>query len=154
MKLEKIDIEKLEQGAWVGDIPEMGELRLKTRGANNRDYRKLQTKLIAAIPRQKRVNVLDPDESDRITAILLRDTCLLDWDGIVHPETGEPLPYSKEQAWEFLSNPEYGRKFLLAAVYAAEQVGDQRQEEQEQDSKNLLQLSTSSSDSERKSRAG
>lgn len=153
MKLEKIDLEKLEQGAWIGDLPEMGPLRLKTRGSNNRDWRKLQAKLIAAVPRQKRVGSLDPDEFDRITAILLRDTALLDWDGLEDPE-GNPLPYSKEQAFEFLTNPAYGRKFLVAAVQAADTVADIREEDAEQDAKNLLTLSTGSSDTERKSRAG
>lgn len=153
MKLEKIDIEKLEQGAWVDNIPEMGQLRLKTRGSNNRDWRRLQTKLIASIPRQKRITTLDPDEQDRITAILLRDTALLDWDGLETPD-GKPLPYSKEQAFEYLTNPEYGRRFLMAAVFAADMVAEQRQEDTEQDAKNLLQLSTGSSDMERKSRAG
>lgn len=153
MKLEKIDIEKLEQGAWVGDLPEMGGLRLKTRGSNNRDWRKLQSKLIAAVPRQKRIGSLDPDEFDRITAILLRDTALLDWEGLENVD-GTPLPYSKEQAYEYLTNPEYGRKFLAAAIYAADMVAEQREEDAEQDAKNLLQLSTGSSDTERKSRAG
>jgi hypothetical protein len=153
MKLEKIDIEKLEQGAWVDNIPEMGELRLKTRGSNNRDWRRLQNKLIAAIPRQKRLGSMDPDEFDRITAILLRDTALLDWAGLDDLD-GNPLPFSKEQAFEYLTNKEYGRRFLAAAIYAADNVAEQREEETEQDSKNLLQLSTGSSDSERKSRAG
>lgn len=153
MKLEKIDVEKLEQGAWVDNIPEMGGLRLKTRGQNNRDWRRLQTKLIAAIPRQKRLGALDPDEGDRITAILLRDTALLDWDGIDGPD-GNPLPFSKEQVFEYLTNPAYGRKFLLAATYAAENVAEQREEEAEQDSKNLLQLSTGNSDTERKLKIG
>jgi hypothetical protein len=153
MKIERLDIEKLEQGAWVDNIPEMGELRLKTRGSNNRDWRRLQTKLIAAIPRQRRMATLDPDESDRVTAILLRDTALLDWEGIEDGD-GQPVPYSKEQAFEYLTNPAYGRRFLQAAVYAADVVSDHREEEAEQDSKNLLKLSTGSSDTDRKSRAG
>lgn len=154
MKLEKIDVEKLEQGAWVDNIPEMGALRLKTRGSNNRDWRRLQNKLIAAVPRQKRMaGSMDPDEFDRITAILLRDTALLDWDGLEDLD-GKPLPYSKEQAFEYLTNPEYGRKFLAAAIHAADMVAEQREEDAEQDAKNLLQLSIGSSDTDRKSRAG
>jgi hypothetical protein len=153
MKIEKIDIERLEQGAWVDNIPEMGELRLKTRGAENRDWRKLQAKLIAGIPRQKRLNLLDPDEADRISAILLRDTALLDWDGIVDAEDN-PVPFSKEQAFEYLTNKAYGRRFLLAATYAAQFVAEQREEEAEQDAKNLVKLSSGNSDTDRKSRAG
>lgn len=153
MKIEKIDIEKLEQGAWVDNIPEMGSLRLKTRGSNNRDWRRMQNKLIAAIPRQKRVGNLDPDEFDRVTAVLIRDTALLDWDGLENTD-GSPLPFSKEQAYEFLSNPAYGRKFLTAAIYAADMVAELREDEMEQDSKNSSPRSIGSLGTAQRSKAG
>lgn len=135
MKIEIIDVDALENGDWVENIPDMGALRLKTRGTNNRSWRRMQQKLIAATPRSKKVGGFDPDESDRITAILLRETALLDWEGVDGPD-GKPLPFSKEQANEYLTNPKYGRKFLIAATYAADNVAEQKQEEIEEDSKN------------------
>jgi hypothetical protein len=135
MKIDTIDVDALENGDWVDNIPEMGALRLKTRGANNKAWRRMQAKLIAAVPRSKRVGTLDPDESDRITAILLRETALLDWDGLEGPD-GKPLPFSKEQANEYLTNPKYGGRFRDAALYAANIVAEQKQEEIEDDSKN------------------
>ncbi len=135
MQIGEIDLEKLEQGDWVDNIPEMGELRLKTRGANNKDWRRMQNRLLSAVPRQKKVGGLDPDESDRITAILLRETALLDWEGILAPD-GTPLKFSKAQANEYLTNPKYGGKFLSAALFAANIVAEQQEADAEDISKN------------------
>jgi len=128
----KVDIGRLEDGDWVDGIPEMGALRLKTRGIGNKQWRKLQAKLNAATPRNKRD---DPDEMERILATLIRDTALLDWDGIEGPD-GKPLPFSKDQANEYLTNPEYDRKFFNAAVYAASVVADKNKIAIEEDAKN------------------
>jgi len=128
----KVDVAKLEDGDWVTDIPEMGGLRLKTRGIGNKQWRKMQARLSAATPRNKRD---DPDEMERILATLIRETALLDWDGIEGPD-GKPLPYSKEQANEYLTNPEYDRKFFNAAVWAAGVVADKNKASIEADAKN------------------
>ena len=128
----KVDIAKLEDGDWVSDIPEMGDLRLKTRGMNNKQWRQKQARLIAATPRNKRD---DPNEFERITATLLLETALLDWDGIEGPD-GKLLPFSKEQANEFLTNPEYDRKFFNAALYAATAVAEKNRFAIEADAKN------------------
>lgn len=141
MKLSasKIDPVKQEEGAWVGEkygtpIPEMGELCLKVRGANNKSWRKLQGTLIRAVPRSRRTSGLEPDDEDRINAALLRDTSLLDWSGI-EDEAGKPLPFSKAQAFEYLTNPEHIR-FREGALWAANIVAEQGQTEIEEDAKN------------------
>jgi hypothetical protein len=131
----KIDVAKQEEGDWVDDIPELEGVRFKVRGAQNRDWRKLNIRLINTVPRNKRAGgSLDPDEQDRILAILLRDTCLLDWDGILG-EDDKPLPYSKEQAWHYLSSPEYPQ-FREGVLWAANEVARQKREDFEDDAKN------------------
>lgn len=131
----KIDTAKVEQGDWVDKIPEMQGLRLKVRGSNNKDWRRLQGRLLDAVPRKKRVGGrLDPDEQDRITSTLLLSACLLDWDGL-EGDDGQPLPYSKEKANEFLTDPQYG-KFREAVVWAATVVAEQQETEREEDTKN------------------
>lgn len=125
MKLSAIAVDAavIEQGEWVGDLPEMGDLRLKVRGANNADWRRLQAKLMAAVPRQRRAGGrIDPDESDRITAACLQSACLIDWDGLEN-EDGSPLPYSKAAASDLLTKPEY-RAFRDAVLWAANVVGE------------------------------
>ena len=136
MKIARIDVDKLEQGDWVSDIPEAGELRIKTRGAQNKDWRKLAVKLTSAVPRSRRGadGSLAPEDNDKILAVLLRDTAILDWEGL-EDEDGKPLPYSKEQANEYLTNPET-RDFFDAALFAANNVARQRKQAVEADAKN------------------
>lgn len=147
MKLgeSKTDPVKVEQGAWVGEkygtpIPEMGDLCLKTRGLNNKDYRKLQSQLYDAVPRKLRMgNRLPPEHQDRITAVCLRDTCLLDWENVEGDgkigEPDKPVAYDKKVADRLLTDPEY-RRFQDAAVWAATVVGEIGQAELEEDAKN------------------
>ena len=136
MKLSdrKIDLQKREEGAWVKDIPEFMDLELKVRGSGNKDWARMEQKLIAAVPRQRRVNGLEPEDRLRINAILVRDTSLLDWRGIENG-TGEPLPYSKETANQYLTDPQY-EAFVWACVWAANVVAEQGQAEIEDDAKN------------------
>ena len=56
MKLSeiKVDATAVESGEWIGDIPEMGNLRLLVRGLNNSDYKLMSSKLYAATPRADR----------------------------------------------------------------------------------------------------
>jgi hypothetical protein len=126
MKLNdlKIDVSRFEEGAWIDNIPEMGDLRLKVRGINNSDYRRLQQKLFEAVPRAKRPGGrIDPDEQDRITTSCLLSACLLDWDG-VEDDDGNALPYSKPAATKLLNDPAL-RRFRESVIWAATVVGEQ-----------------------------
>lgn len=125
MKLSeiRIDPEKLEQGDWVGDIPEMGELRLKVRGIGNSDFRRMQAKLTEAEPRQYRISGrLPPERQDAITAKCLLHTVLIDWDGVLDDDD-QPIPYSQEFAQDLLTKPEF-RRFREAVAWAATVVAE------------------------------
>ena len=136
MKLSdrKIDLKKREEGAWVTDIPEWGDLKLKVRGSGNKDWARMEQKLVQAVPRQRRVNGLEPEDRLRINSILIRECSLLDWRGAENGD-GEPLPFSKEIASEVLADPEQ-ENFVWACVFAANIVAEQGQYELEQDAKN------------------
>lgn len=131
MKLSQVSVDpaRIEQGEWVGEkyglpIPEMGDLCVLVRGMNNADWRKLHSKLIAAVPRGKRIGGnVDPEESDRIVSTLLLETCLLGWEGIEDEETGAAVAFSKEQAKEILFNPVH-RRVRDAILWAATTVGE------------------------------
>lgn len=130
MKLNdaKIDAVKFEQGAWVDNIPEMGDLRLKVRGINNADWRRLQQTLYEAVPRNKRIGGrIDPDEQDRITTSCLLSACLIDWEN-VEDDDGQPLAYSKTAATKLLNDPAM-RRFRDSVVWAANVVGEQGAED-------------------------
>src|SRR5690606_9864289 len=119
----KIDAVKFEQGDWVGDIPDMGGLRLKVRGIGNSDYRRMQSRLFEAEPRQYKVGgKLPPERQDNITAKCLLNTVLMDWEGLLD-ENGAPIPYSKELASDLLTKPEY-KRFRDAVAWAASVVAE------------------------------
>lgn len=128
MKLQDVVIDSIlvEQGEWVENIADMGDLRLKVRGLGNADWRRLSAKLSAAVPRdKKRGGVVDSDEQDKIIATCLRDTCLLDWANLTDQDD-KPIPYSKAKAGELLNDPDM-RRFAAATLWAASMVGDGKQ---------------------------
>lgn len=122
MKLSalKINSAALEQGRWVGDIPEMGQVRLRVRGLGNSDYRALMDRLIDSVPREERIRGLSPAKQDECVAICLRDTVLVDWDGFQN-EDGTPMPFDKEMAGQMLLDPDFQR-FNRAVQWAANVV--------------------------------
>lgn len=154
MKLKDVavDANRAEEGAWVDNIPDMEGLRLKVRGNNNKDWRRLQMKLIQAVPRKRRITGnLDPEDNDRITSLCLLNTSLLDWEGL-EDDDGKPLPYSREAAQKMLTDPDY-RRFREAVSFAAGKVADDSKEDIEEDVGNLLRLSSGSTDGGRKLKA-
>lgn len=136
MKLNDICVDpvKVEEGAWVDNIPELEGLRVKVRGINNKDWRRMRARLIEAVPRKRKIGGLDPADQDRITAVLLRETSLLDWGGL-DGDDGKPVPYSKDVAGKYLSDPKY-EKFREGVLWAATNVGEQIDESIGTDAKN------------------
>jgi hypothetical protein len=134
MQAVKVDTKKIEAGAWIGDIPDMGDLRLQVRGAGNADWRRLQARLVAAVPRAKRTGGrLDPVEADKITSVLLRDAGLTGWENLT--DAGVVVPYSKEAAEKYLTQTEF-RAFRDAVLWACTEIGQQSEEQIEEDVKN------------------
>lgn len=155
MKLTElaVDADRAENGAWVDDVPEMQGLRLKVRGSNNADWRRLQAKLMDAVPRKKRLGGrLDPDEQDRIISSCLLSACLLDWDGL-EDDDGKPIPFSKQMAQKLLTEPQY-RRFRDGVIWAASIVAENTEADKEDVSGNLLTLSGGTTAGERKSKVG
>ena len=130
MKISELEVDPklIEEGKWVSNIPELTGVRLKVRGANNKDWRRTAQRLINAVPRKLRVNgILDPDEADRISATILLMTGLLDWEGI-EDDAGQPIPYDKKKAAQYLS----GERFRAGVQFACEQVAQGIEEEVEE----------------------
>lgn len=136
MKLNEmtIDANRVEQGAWVDDIPEMGDLRLKVRGFGNSDFRKMQGRLYDAEPRQNKVGGrLAPERQDFITARCMLHTILIDWDNV--EDANGKVPYSRELAETMLTDPKY-RRFRDAVSYAATVVAETSELDQKDSSGN------------------
>lgn len=125
MKLSslKTDTATIEQGRWVKDIPDMGGLELKVRGLGNTDYRRLMDKKVEAVPRAKKVRGLDTAERDRVVSECLHEAILIDWKGLTD-DNDEPLPYTKEHAFQLLTDPDFAR-FRGAVIWAAGVVSEE-----------------------------
>lgn len=114
-----VDTKAVEEGAWVGNIPELEGVRLKCRGSGNKEWRRQSMALINAVPRKRRIPFLDPEEADRINQILLVNHGLIDWEGITD-DAGEPIAYDKKKAAEYLKH----QKFFDGAMYACNLVAE------------------------------
>jgi len=118
-----IDPEKLEHGAWVGDIPELGDIELRVRGMGCAEFRKLQSKLIEAIPRKRRLKgKLRQEDNDDVMDACLHRVILLDWRGI-EGENGTPQPYDRDLALRWIKEPRF-RKFREGIIWAAATVAE------------------------------
>lgn len=127
MKMEikslKRDLTASQDGQWVDDIPEMGQLRLKVRGDNSLKVVEIRQRKMRAVPKNKRDRAGNPIFSEliRVTAEILHEEILLDWDGLTND--GKPVKYDVELAREWLTNPEY-QDFADAVAWASKVVAN------------------------------
>jgi hypothetical protein len=136
-----MDIKKLKKngamivhGGWIKSIPVRGveDLALKVRGADNVDARDLRLKLFQELNLGE--NEVVPDaELVRITNEVMLETILLDWN---LKDGDEPVPYDKETARGYLTDPEIGEIMRNAVHYASNLVATKGQETLEADAKN------------------
>lgn len=114
----KVDSAKIEGGDWVGDLPGLGNLRLKVRGLGCMAYRLATEKRVRALPRSQRAKdgSIAPAAADKLAGEAMAEALLLDWENLT--SGGKTVPYSRERAVELLSNPDY-RDFRSAVQFAA-----------------------------------
>lgn len=135
MKLSDIAVnpDLIEHGDWVDNLPDMPGIRIKVRGINNADYRKLQARLIREIPRSQRLEGLTPKDEDAIMSQLLLETIVLDVEGL--EDDNGPIPYTRQLGEKLLFDPQFQR-FRAAAATAADIVAQRRKAEIKDDAKN------------------
>lgn len=136
IKATKVDSAAIqsEDGFWQEDLPELGDIAVKVRGLNNKQYRLKFDAMVRALPPSKRKDGrVDPIERDRIIGICMLEHVLLDWKNVYHGK--DELPYSKEAAKEFLTNPDF-QKFRDGVFVAANRVGEQIDEDTADTEKN------------------
>ncbi|MCK9513520.1 MAG: hypothetical protein M0R28_20160 [Pigmentiphaga sp.] len=129
MDIESIAIDPglIEGGQWVGDIPEMGDLRVRVRGLTSPQAVALRNRLLRALPKKDRESDGSPTQEAamRVGGRVLLEAVLLEWDGIT--SGGKPVPFSKKQAEIWLTDPRY-RNFGDAVAWAAQIVDKGRAE--------------------------
>lgn len=131
----KRDSTKIAVGTWIDDIPNMGDLRLHVRGLSCPAARTLRDRLERKVDRtdRDRDGTILPAARDRILSEILLEVVLIDWDGVT--QNKKPLPYSKELAKEWLTNPDY-QNFQDAVTWAALVVDRGARETQKELEKN------------------
>jgi hypothetical protein len=114
----KRDSNNVKAGQWIGDIPGMGDLRLRVRGLSTPTAVAYRSRLERAVPRNERDRdgSLKPEQMVEVFSKVMLEHILIDWDGIT--QNGKPVPYSKELATEWLTNPDF-RPFADAVAWAA-----------------------------------
>lgn len=116
-----LDVEAITEGQWVSDIPGMGDLRLRVRGMRSPKVQKLRARKLRALPKKDRGRDGMPtfEASMRVTAEVLHEAVLLDWDGLT--DGGKPVKYDPEVAKQWLTDPRFQR-FADAVAAAADYV--------------------------------
>lgn len=131
----KRDSATIEAGQWVGEIPGMGDLRLKVRGSGSAVYTATLSRLSRAVERSERNRdgSLKTEAATRVMGTAMHQAILLDWSGIT--DNGKSVPYDSATALEWLTSPDY-RPFLDAVVFAASVVENGRAQTEEDLEKN------------------
>lgn len=127
---------RIEAGEWVGDIPEMGDLKLRVRGMQSTIYTTTYARLARAVERKDRdrSGALLPAVNILVLGQALYESVLFDWDGLTNE--GEPFLYDAATALEWLTNPDF-RNFADAVVWAARVVDNIRTDIKEDLEKNF-----------------
>lgn len=143
MKLSalKSNTDARENGRWMKELPNMGDLEIFTRGYRNTDANKLTQKFIEGLPRKEKRGTMSYANRQKLDTEVLVETCIC-----VDPETGKawnlteedgvtPLEFSKEKLRELITDPDY-LEFRDACMVAATTVAEREDEELKDDSKN------------------
>lgn len=159
MKLSTIAVnpKDVEDGAWVRNLPEMGDLGVKVRGQNSSAWKAKRRKLLNALPRnlRNRPDGLPDAVNDRLIDSLLIEAGLLDWENMEPGfEFGDgPQPYSRQLAEKLIPDPRFFL-FREAVLAATARVGVAEEEADEELAKNSATSSDGNSATVEESQVG
>ena len=80
---------KIEQGAWVRNLPNLPGVAVKVRGWGNSDHRRIRAKMATETPPEQ---LSDPQIQDALQARAILETILVDWSGF------DDCPFTRENA--------------------------------------------------------
>ncbi len=127
-----VDPAAIEGGEWIDDIPGCGDLRIKSRGAGNTDWRKVQQRELTKLTRDERRGQLAPEIQDRILATTILEAGLLDWENLVEDD-GTAIAVSS--ARDMLFDPKWAN-LLAACAFAANEVASRTVADRKEAEKN------------------
>jgi len=111
LNLQGVDLEKAAAGVL---IQYEGPIKFRIARANTPGYRSAVRRIMKMHKRQIENGSLSDEQSDKITAQLMAEHILVDWEGLSND--GENFPYTKENAEAFLGDPQYAeiREWIMA----------------------------------------
>lgn len=119
------DIEAVEGGRWIDNIPGRPGLRIKVRGLQSREFDYALSRMRRETPREGRDRdgaTLTPEAESQAFYCALHESILLDWDGLT--SNGEALKYDAALAKKWLTDPAKP-KFRDVVVWAARVVDNE-----------------------------
>jgi hypothetical protein len=128
----KADPQLEDEGVWTSVDVGTGA-RIKIARIGNRRYREAMTKRLKPYRRALRNGTLDERVTEQITAEVLAETVLLDWQGLT--DGGAPLTYSAEAARTLLCDTRF-KDFRDLVVEMASDLELYRQQDLEDAEKN------------------
>ncbi|KKC39505.1 hypothetical protein WH87_04730 [Devosia epidermidihirudinis] len=127
----KRDSAAIAAGQWVGDIPGLGDVRLRVRGLSSPVVVAVRSRRERKVPRDQRERdgSLTAEVGLVVFGEVLHEAVLLDWQGLT--DGGKPVPFDADLAKTWLTDPDFAF-FADAVVYAAQIVDKGNADTQEQ----------------------
>ena len=117
----KLDLDAVDNGKWVGDIPDLEGVRFRVRGTEYLPYQKAMRNAMMTTGRRQRLQqTVDMDKFTAVQGRLVSEHLLLDWDGI-EDDDGAAFPCTKEAALEAMTDRAY-RPLQRGVLYAIDIV--------------------------------
>ena len=111
LNLQGVDLEKAAAGVLINYE---GAISFRIARANTQGYRNAVRKIMKMHKRQIDNGSLGDEAADKITAKLMAQHILIDWEGLTNG--GEEFPYTTENAQDFLADERYAeiREWIMA----------------------------------------
>lgn len=120
--LTSAGLNAFDSGAWVGSIPDGGDIRLKVLPLAHPEVQKsINAKLEALRATSVGGAPLTAEQIGSVVNAAVGETALLDWEGLT--ANGQPLPFDRAKAIEWTTTRE-GMKFADLAFRAAKMLSD------------------------------
>ena len=117
----EIDVDAVDNGAWVRDIPDMGGVAFRVRGSEYAPYQKaLRATMVSQGRRQRLASQMDMDKFQAVQYRLTAEHLLLDWSGLDGADD-QPLPFTPETAMRLMTERKF-RPVQRGVIYAIDIV--------------------------------
>lgn len=140
----KRDSKAIQAGQWVENIDGFEDARFRVRGLSSPVVSTLLSAKERKVSKKGRLKdgTIKPEIRRQIFGEVLHEAVLIDWDGLT--DGGQVVPYSKELAEKWCTDPDY-EPFADAVTYAARIIDAAIEETVDEAGKNSLRSSSGKS---------